>query len=758
MKIIKNIIVILIFLLSSQLFYAQGSAEIFYPENPNDTLIHLGPCYLLDTLYTDIILNNTGDIDLFMNGQAPSLIIYASPNQKSDLEFNQFNRESPGMNPGNPFVLKSNSTENFVIRYIPSNPLINPLGINEANLQLALLSVNDAGIIEERTFLLRVNKTDKYLDGYYNEIFLDSVYVDPVKPYEFNWKVKSTWSDNVIVEKQELFSQNAQLKDEITVSEYNLPMQFPEKYKTIDWDIYYSPKDVGIDSSLFIISFKPLPDSHPDSIDQTSLKIRALGVQQDIEIINSNYNFSNDTLKLGDLTIGRSYNIITDILNSGNLSINSLSESIKNELNDDIYSDANILEGLINSTNFKPDSVARISFDFTPVKYGNFVYRYEIRTDIFDRKIFGTPASAENVYLYISGRGISPRLTSETDTLNFNNIILNSIDCPSERDTLLRIANNGNSKLRISDIITYPPFPASKFLITPNEMDIQPGKDTTVNVTFVSNDNQLNEYVEKLIFITNQYPPNDSIVVYLKAKTIPPVEANLSISRHLKAKPGSIINIPILIQNIEDKPAAYATKFITKLRFNSSLMKFLGTVKYGTASEKSIAEINDNFDELEISLIDNEFFDAKDTLIILRFKTYLGAAPSTELSFVNPVFGDNNCSKIMNTIVSNGLFMIDSVCGIEYKALPFEENQLVFGFYEDNNNSGQLYFEIPYEADVSIEIFDIFGNRYKLSEYGTISKGTYNRSVDISNINNGVYLIRFKFDKYYLSKKVLIGK
>lgn len=753
-----KLLIYIIILIGIKLF-AQPDAEIFSVKNPNDTLVHIGPCYLQDTLNTGIHIENKGSTSIFMDGQAPSLIIFSSPTQSSPLEFRQFNRKSPGMSPGSPFVLLQNNKDTLVIEYIPSDSLVNPIGLNEANVQVAPLSVDDASIANRKIFLIRVNKTKRFLEGYYNHIQLDSVYVNPVNPLQYKWKVRSTWLNKIEVINQKMISINTQLPDEFSYIKYDTPILFPEKYRENDWVIEYKPKDIGRDTSLFQLFYKPFPINKPDSISITPLNLYGIGVKQSVAVNTSNFNYSKDTIKLGDVILGRNYNITADILNDGNLTINSLNEYIFNELNDTEYPNYQINKRFATNNTIFPDSVSDVDINLEITKYGRFVLRYVIETDILSRNIYGTPPSEKYKTIYISGRGVSPKLSLETDTLDFKNIILNSIICPSSRDTTLRISNNGNSVLRISEILTEPAFPNSKFKISPTEINLDPGKDTLIKVTFSSDNNEIKTYLDKLIFVSNQYKPNDSIFIYLRANTIPPIEANLSISRNLSAKPGSIINIPIELQNNDLVPSVFATDFSSTLQYNSSILKYIGNIKLNTASESSSINVEDNNEGvLSINMNNPSFFNSSDTLIILRFKVYLGNSPFTEIAFNNPVLGDNNCPQIMNTLVTNGKFRIDSICGLEYKALPFDDGQLIFNVSNYFSDICYLNFEIPYQAKAKIELFDIYGNNYLLKNFGFLQQGNYNYNLNLTKFVNGLYIIRLSFDKYFVTKKILISK
>ena len=69
-----------------------------------------------------------------------------------------------------------------------------------------------------------------------------------------------------------------------------------------------------------------------------------------------------------------------------------------------------------------------------------------------------------------------------------------------------------------------------------------------------------------------------------------------------------------------------------------------------------------------IDLRANGSFMERDTFIVLRFDTYLGNSPLTELALSpeTTLFGNAGCAQILDVTVNSGRYHTDSVCGLSY--------------------------------------------------------------------------------------------
>jgi hypothetical protein len=195
--------------------------------------------------------------------------------------------------------------------------------------------------------------------------------------------------------------------------------------------------------------------------------------------------------------------------------------------------------------------------------------------------------------------------------------------------------------------------------------------------------------------------------------------------------------------------------------YDSTIFEYINSNKSGTASEGSVTQISENEPGvLNIFIQNNNYFEPRDTLIYLNFRTYLGRAPSTDIDFSEARFGDNNCSRIMNLTTKPGYFITDSVCNLDNKAVPYDAIPLSWNTNSEFITKPEIgvNFEIPYEAEVSLDIYDIYGNHAARLDATAYKKGIHRKNYRLKDISNGSYLLVFKFDKYYKFKTILLNK
>jgi hypothetical protein len=218
-------------------------------------------------------------------------------------------------------------------------------------------------------------------------------------------------------------------------------------------------------------------------------------------------------------------------------------------------------------------------------------------------------------------------------------------------------------------------------------------------------------------------------------------------------KPGSELNIPILA---EGNKINLASKFATTLRYNNTLVKYIGYKNTNTATQnlsldskitELIDNINGNLNNLiiELNTPQNTNFLNSDTLILLRFNTYLGDVLATDMEIFEPKIGNDNCPEIMKITKQNGNITIDSICGLEYKVFDRSGRQkFSISNPKPNPSSDNLdiSFDMAFKTIVNIEIYNSYGEIVYTIINQELDKGNYSKSLDISGFNAGLYLIR----------------
>ena len=121
------------------------------------------------------------------------------------------------------------------------------------------------------------------------------------------------------------------------------------------------------------------------------------------------------------------------------------------------------------------------------------------------------------------------------------------------------------------------------------------------------------------------------------------------------------------------------------------------------------------------------YFLPNDTLIILKFHSYLGENISTPISFANPKVGDGICSNVLNIEKQNGLFTLDSVCGLDLKVSPISKPANILKRVYPNPAIDKINIEyvLNESSSVQIAIYNIFAEKVKEVFNAYKSEGQY---------------------------------
>lgn len=758
-----KIFLILIILTAPQVLSAQLSGKVYWNNNPSLNYVNLGPCFIKDSLKTKFIAENNGSDSLQILPVAPTFIIYANSLELTPDQFREF--EGP-TNVTLPLTLNQNIKKREIeIGYFPGDTSAFPSGRKIANFKLGLLEHNTLNLVESDSFLIAVQKTPYYIWGFETEIDFDSVYVLPTTAKSEIWKVKSTWKDNITIEEQDLeYLSPITSQDEFTFSNFSTKPEFTSKYQVIDWNISYFPLNTGADSAILRLNYYPEKSSYPDSIDYAWVKMKGVGVQHDLRIVNANVDFRTDTIFLGDIKLNSTHLINLEIENNGNLPFGALNQAVFKEHNKSIDSNFKIIKALAENSNLDIENNQDLIIEYSPDETGIKLARYIVKSDLENREIYGVPSSENEVVFYIKANVVAPEISLPNDTIYFGNVIVNSIDCPSFADTVFTVKNIGNEILRINDIKFIP---ENNFSISDRFVEILPNSSFNFKIFFSASGNDVKEYSAdmQIIYMNGEKP--DTVHITLIANGVPPISGILSIP-NINSQPGRIIAIPILLKDAEEifSPISYATSFETRLTFDYTLLRYRNRTSIGSASEGSVIEIlNPNYGELIINIDNgNDYFNPNDTIIKLFFDTYLGESISTPIAFSESetFLSNDNCKKAVRVEgnINSGIFSLDSVCGLEYKAVPRKSGLLKVHdiFPNPVNNYFELEFNLPFKSDINITIINSFG--IKIDEFNEkqMPAGNYVVKFNSDSFNSGYYNLIFQAGLFIENKPIVIAR
>lgn len=739
---------------------------IRHSESKSDT-IKMGLCLvdearnIYDSLETSFFIDNTIENTIKIGESNVSFAIKLLEGYPGEFqEFSVRKGDIPSS------VFPGNSKE-IVLKYLTKPSLIAyPPGKKHCAVRFGVYDpsqitppLNEDDLIEFKDYILIAKKTTKYIDSFYDIVDFDTIYVKPPKTIEKYWTAENLSGKDIKIDEEHFLPINPDA--EIDHYGYGFDYIFP-KDTSKSWLFTYYPENPGPDSAIMILNYKPHPDLFPDSTDSKQIKIKGFGALQQIEIINTDgAEFSNDTIYLGEIPVGTEHEVIASFRNNGNIPFGIISENIFKDGSDLISTNYQILEPLYgNGKDLLPGIVNNMSFKFSANQKGTYTARYEINSDIKDRNIYGYPQNAEKVRFFITAKAIEPVISFVSDTVDFGNIVIHR-DCPVRRDTSIFIANNGNTDLRITNIYLKPEPPAP-FLIDNDNMKIDAGKQELFDISFSTQAQTPDTlFLWKLVFVSNSNPPLDTFELNLKARGIEPYPVDLSLP-DLRAKTGRILTYPVLVE----KDRIWRAKtFDTRLSYNNTLLRYYNYQSFGTGSDGArIIDIDENIEkqelELKIEMPSGVNFGYSDTLIYLRFSTFLGNEASTPIAFINPIFGDGNCPKALNPNIKNGSFRLDSICGLEYKTVPLPDGEFFVSKIAPNpvTNNASFIFHLPNETEIEIELFNSFGNKIFSIYNGKLAEGDHERTIDCNELTPGVYFIRFRSDLFSETINFLVSK
>lgn len=755
---IFNILVAL-FILNTELF-SQTSSLIVNDKTPSDT-VDMGLTLNGVPVTTMFNIWNTGNTELRMwptNVYSFAITPTNIPNHSED-HF-EFSPESPP-----DFTLMPGERKRFSIRYNSTLSPVFPVGKKYARARLGLATnfpLSDSDLaFGYRDFLLIVRKTNKFIDGYESFISFDSVYIYPIDTIKKTWKVQNNIQEELQIEKvvfdKKVIRQNTHLFQSMIETPYRLT---PDN-KVIDFTIKYYPIELGFDSAFTIVEFKPNPKTEPERKDSCFLAISGVGVEQKLFILDSkNAQVFKDTIDLGNVRVNETKDVELVFLNNGNIPFGTISQEIIEIGSEKAAEGFNFVKKLSELTHLQPSRTDTVKFKFTPPERKNYLVRYVINSDIVRRKIYGFPESIKKLTFYIKGTGVEPFPIIQ-DTIDFGSIVMNRGDCPARRDTIIPIYNQGNIILEIKKFEVKPEFPITPFRLLIENLNIPPRSVETLRIIFDALDSPPADYEAVLWVVSNSTKPKDTIKIILKARGVKPDPINVSLPLEIRAKPGNRIEIPIIVD--KDK-VSLAKNYTDTLDYEHTLLKFIAYEKIGTASE--LVQFTDSFireDEsggrLFISLNNDKYLLPRDTLIKLRFTTFLGEKISTPISLLNPKFGDGICTNILTPITTRANFSLDSVCGLEFK-VGTRQNKLIFDMDElhpnPTNDIIELKYSIAFETDVHFAIFNTFGELVYQANIDNHQIGEFVRIIPLDKLSRGLYFCEMRAGIYRQIKSFLL--
>lgn len=758
-----KVIVILsfiVFLINYNLKSKEYSAKIEPLIEVSNRVINMGPCLVNDSVFCNIRLINDGEKKLYMERLAPSFYLGASPNDETKFQFTLY-RENTFL----PKIFEPQEQFVFSLGFRAGDTLVTKIGWHEALLAMSFLredTKQPPPVTPIDSFFVRVKKTLKHFDNFADVINFDSVYINTGIKVSKLWKGKNTTYKNITLKERKIkYITQPQIIPEFYIGSDFINLSVNPK-GIIEREFQYEPLDKGTDSAYIVHYFVPEPTENPNFIDSVSVLLYGTGVEQKLEIIGSNYNFKQDTIFIDNINEdGNTIEIY--FKNTGNLPI-----YVKNEDLIDLFTNSNTdeikLVRKIQDDGFYlfPNKIDTVILELKPKKLGKIYVNYKLNTNLKERNIKGLQANTDKINFYIYGEFKSPRMILANNEIEFGDIILNRSDCPLRKDTTIKIMNTGNSRLIVEKVLIIPEYPDSPFFTNVKSLEIEPNQTIDFQISFETTSSIPNEYSAKIYFYTNEILGERIKTISVYAKTQPTSPIILYLPNEIKAKPGRQILVPIMLKTNFIENINLATNFSTDIIYDRSILEFIGTETLGTASEGTInkSDLRENIDSATVKIAFevpiNSKLKAKDTLIFLKFNTYLGNSAATNITMIEPKLGDRRCKNIFDMQILNGKFITDSVCGINYKIVKKLEKQLNLNiYYGENYSTNLIELTIPFKSNIILNVYDYQGNLIKNLINNILPEGVYQININEYRLNSGYYYITL-MNNFQITTKPLI--
>lgn len=743
--------VVTLFLAIPFISNGQSPVLIYNEYNAGADTIDMGMCNVGDSLETIFNIENRSSEVLQIALSDYTFAIEAIGDPIETFEFSGSPPLPHSIQPNSTSEIKIKYNAHFNIQQFPPGKKVVRLRLGVIDTSKVKIPTSFNDLVKYREFILIARKSVVDFDVYEKSIDFDSVWKEPVDTIRKVLVFQNNTFNKVIVDST--FYSFRSLNAEIWFEKQSLPIEFDE-YKTIDsrrgWQFKYYPMNTGKDSAVFSLRYHPDP-SNPDSFQTIHTPIRGVGVEQKILLDSvEGAEIIEGFIDLGSLPLDTSKEVKIFIRNNGNLPFGFINQKIVDYYYTEKQSDGFfILDSLQNKRNLLPTEIDSFAVVFQPTRRDTILAKIVFTTNLPLRKVWGYPNSAKQVVFNIRGVGIAPKLAADVDSIDLGNIIINNFEgCPTIRDTVVKVFNNGNFVLRVNNVVVEPPYPGTPFKIFEENFDIPPNSSKRLRIVFDSIATETGEYAAWLVLTSNFSKMSDTLRIKLKARGVLPDPIRLSIPNDAKVKPGTVLALPILVER--DK-VARAKEYQDTIIYNPSILRYRNFSINATASERAEeVKIEEQQPSGKLSVYIrtrwNETFLKLDTLVLLNFDTFVGNEISTPFKFLTPRFGDGICSRVLLPRNVDGTIYLDSLCGLRYKL--FDGSKGFFRLSEPSPNPTSEYVEIDYEVafetKTKIAIYNSYGEIVETVFDGVAKPGVYHTNLSLKHLPRGVYFIRMQ--------------
>lgn len=210
-----------------------------------------------------------------------------------------------------------------------------------------------------------------------------------------------------------------------------------------------------------------------------------------------------------------------------------------------------------------------------------------------------------------------------------------------------------------------------------------------------------------------------------------------------QAEPGSVISIPVSIENVSDLVSIQVS-----LQFDDQLLTLQSIEKTGLSNDMQLIYRYDNEEQtLRVSAAGLEPINESGTVLNILFEVADSGLEYAEASIrFNEILANEND---VTPYSDDGIVTIET--------LP-ESFTLSQNYPNPFNPTTKINFELPQSEQVSLRVYDTLGRTVAVLIDQRMDAGSHTVNFDASNLASGVYIYRIEASDFTSTQKMLLVK
>jgi hypothetical protein len=552
----------------------------------------------------------------------------------------------------------------------------------------------------------------------------------------------------------------------------------------------FQPTVIGAQSTEFVLTNRV---NSTLATETSRIQLRGVGVRQQFDLlrVTSDSLFPNKTNTLNPVSVldsntrtyiadigcvrrGESKEVRLTFQNRGNIPFRVWNQFFRLEPANS--TDFTVVSSFQQERRIAPDAQdTTLRIRFTPRAIGEQEIEYTLQSDI-KLNIGGTmrvptaPDSTRQIIVIIRAKGIVPEV-NDPQAILFDDVTLGAA-CGNKSLKSIAITNPASSNcgtfLQIRSVRLGNP--NSPFRLISTIGTVRQSSSASIVVEFEPR--TLGNLVDTLFIATDAEAPRNILRVALLGRAVELPNVVMSIAKTHTASPGRTITVPVRVTpstigtlNANRNALTLTDKVRFRVSYDSTLLKYSDRDINGTASAGAKVIIDSSISGTLRTLTVNIESQPggrllpRDTLIFLKFDTYLGRDTATDFALSAILFGAVGCPRIKLQDSVNGFFRLDSVCNLQAKIAALKNSRLVLAEITPNpiiDSYGKITFYVSKQTHVSATLLDAQGAPRLVLVDDNFPEGTFEKHLPVTNLPTGTYFCEIRAGNERIMQKFIV--